>query len=258
MIVFFDIEVYPNYFLALFKNSKGIFYSFEIYNDKIIGNKTKVNTLLHKAMIVGYNSSKYDIPVLKFALDKPKNIDIFKYSSNIIDKKNSYFTVTPTNSIDLMSLLFNVNAKSLKLMACSIKYPKIQELPIEVGKIVNDSEVETLKLYCQNDVNITEALYKTDVVQKALKLRKEIYDEFGVLCFQSPSVVGNKLLEKWYFEDTEDDSFKNKKTLYQSLTLKEAGIERFKYKTSKIRNFINEIKDLKVSVFDNKGKILKK
>jgi len=105
---------------------------------------------LHNGQSCGYNTIGFDLPYLmrrSFALGiKPSIIpNLAKYRTH------------PT--LDLMNVLYNWGrAKSLKWV-CQ-RYGIENPLPDLNGSQVKDMDAETLKLYVENDVNLTYHLYQ--------------------------------------------------------------------------------------------------
>lgn len=84
--------------------------------------------------------------------------DVFKLSEDIIVHKTKLrYPVYMDTHIDLSPML-PVGYTSLKMYACRGHAPVIQEIPIEVGIDLDEDQMDTIKRYCINDLNLTEHL----------------------------------------------------------------------------------------------------
>jgi len=205
--VFFDIEALPNYFLILFKDAdSGKQYHWEMFEDKVIDGTTGVvEAIYNQCYLVGYNSNQFDIPLLLYLAQNKKatNKMLYEKGQALINKRQMQFN-NNEKSIDLMSLCFNVTPKSLKLIGCSLKMPKLQDLPLPFDRPVLEEDLPLIRQYCENDVLVTEALYYHKDVQNALEIRKAVEEEYNIkgLLSKSDSSMGNVLYKIWYSQGT--------------------------------------------------------
>lgn len=221
--VCFDIECYPNYFLILF-NHNDKEYELEVLDNKLIsGNFKVVSKFISNYILVGYNSNSYDIPLLEYVCrgkGNTNNEDIYNQSQKIL--KSQY----PSNkSLDLMSLLFNVNPKGLKMIGCSLKMPKLQDLPYHFTESLTYEQSQEVKMYCRNDVAVTKKLLETKQVQDKIKIRLDLEKQgFRNIMSKSDSGLGNVIVKKWYSDATglEESEFKDSRTFRDKLYFKDA------------------------------------
>ena len=91
-LVVLDCEVYPNYFLAAFKNiDKGTVATIEAKGEDESLTKSQIkrlNSIMHHRTTFGFNSNKYDIPIILFALNKRTCKEIHKLSDRIINNND--------------------------------------------------------------------------------------------------------------------------------------------------------------------------
>ena len=168
-IYIYDLETYPNMFLASFKNIKtGEWKEFEIsdrYNDIRI---LRVFLLEEVAGLIGFNNLEFDYPVLHNSILKNDKIwgsyDIYKEVEIII--KNKYSSIWDNQIIIPQLDLFKIwhydnknKSTSLKWLEFAMRWSNLEELPYEVGKILTYDEMEHIKTYCRNDINATEQFY---------------------------------------------------------------------------------------------------
>lgn len=209
MIWIYDIEIYINYFSVIFKNPKTKeLKEFIIFNGKndlddlyfFINDPTK--------WLVGYNSYNFDNQLLnyiyKFYFDLTMsdtskiNEALFSLTKMIIDSDfNDYRYNLPFNSLDLMKIGFY--RKSLKLIGVSLRWPKLQDLPIPIDEYITVDQINIIRKYNLNDVLITEQLFYH--LEDNIKLRFELAKKYNVDVYsESDSGVANRLLEKFYSE----------------------------------------------------------
>lgn len=268
-IIVFDIECYPNYFLINFKKDSK-YYKYEVFNNEIIVGDFNTLMAIYKAInndhfIVSYNGNTYDLPLFKYYLDNALKKDINKLlkekSDALVGDKVKYIYIKE-NSIDILPLLYNVpkTAKSLKLLGCAIKHPKLQDLPIHHTQTILESDLELMRLYCDNDVNITESIFKLKEIQEMLAIRSSMQKQYNLsndIYSKSDSAADNLIWKSWYTK------------LFGEVDFKKLGTDRgiFKFNealTGKVPNsFITEegkniVKILGEQTFKPSNKDIKK
>jgi hypothetical protein len=222
MFIFFDFEVYPNLTLMVCK-ANGVYREYIKYNNQwVLGNAKDLN-IIRQNYLVGYNSNSYDLQIFKAFMNNESNEKIKKLSDSIIASKTRQFPDKKLfpKSIDLKLVIFNKEetAKSLKLIGCDLKHHKLQELPIEPSKVLDDAEVSIIRDYCKNDVDITEKLF--------IALKDKIDIRLGLdldVLSSSDSGISNRLVEKWYSDITglEVAQFKHLRTTRERLYFRDA------------------------------------
>src|SRR5574343_16851 len=181
---FMDCEVYPTYFLACFKEFESKNYiTFELYNG--VNQLTELKRFLSDPnnCFIGFNILYYDNVILNFVLQESRitNTMLKKLSDLIINDRDGrnkrqyqkYKYKCPWISVDiflLWSRMIRLSKHiSLKSLAVAINHPKIQELPYEPNRLLSLEEMQEVKTYCYNDVDIVESL--TAVLKDKLALR---------------------------------------------------------------------------------------
>ena len=175
----FDIETFPNYFLASFKeldSNKVIFFEYPF-------NIRKLMWIMRSFLLVGFNSRFYDIILLWLACfgASPETLkacsdDIIKFGWRSEDLEKKYnFRVFEANHIDLIEVA--PLDGSLKLYAGRLHAPRLQELPFHPDKSLTPEEIETVKYYNINDLDCTALLYKE--LSPQIKLREELGQIYG-------------------------------------------------------------------------------
>jgi hypothetical protein len=246
MIYCFDIEVYKNFFCVTFKNvDTGEISYFELSQQRDDLDKILEFIGDNKKWLIGYNNFEYDNQLLNY-IYKYKFITVqqlAELSNNIIKNDfREYKYNLPFKSLDLMRVgaLFQ---KSLKMCAVNLNWLLIQDLPYNEESIITVEQVETVKKYNLNDVEITEALYK--FLLPEIKLRKEITLEFNVdVMNESDSGVANKLLSKFYSDLTglEYKQFKDLRTPRDYIHLSEVVFDNIRFQTPELKHFLDKLK----------------
>jgi len=171
----YDLEVYPNYCLGYFLNlATNESVIFEL-SDEINQVSELCNFLEKGNTLIGYNNHRYDNRILKFIKlfgTGIKTADIYNLSATIIEGKTAPIFQNKYNSfknreknieicgtsIDLS--IFHVK-KSLKELGVSLGHERLQELPFDPHKPLNASQIDIIKDYCRNDIEITKKLYES-------------------------------------------------------------------------------------------------
>jgi hypothetical protein len=187
MRLFFDIEVYRNYFLALFMREDGQCKRFEIFNDdrSAFPRSTVLSLMTHPDVeLVGFNSDSYDLPLLTYALTHPVPKDIKRESDRIIQRnirswqfyRDEGLQPPDVNHIDLIEVAPGM--VGLKIYGGRLGSKKLQELPIEHTATIEPEQVELLHQYCKNDTTVTQLLHSA--LSKQIDLRRAMSKEYGV------------------------------------------------------------------------------
>lgn len=204
-MIFFDCEVYKNYFLVTFKNDKNNKVSnIDFFGENATLNTTTalhINNLLLNSKTCGFNSNNYDIPVLKYAMAGKNCLEIYQLSKHIIQSGERIWEVC--NKFNLYDLYYekHIDIKeptpatntSLKQFASRMHCKNLQDLPYDPHKLLTKEETQLLKKYCLNDIIMTEELFQAIIPR--LKLRRKLSDIHGVnLMSKSDAQIADKLV----------------------------------------------------------------
>lgn len=186
-----DTEVYFNYFLVLFKHvgtNKIVRFCIDRDTGECFDEK-KLSWVLHNYTCVGFNSIKFDNPLLWLSYIT-QDTEVIKNAANAL-ATNTWpkqvaedfgFTIFPTPVVDLIEVC--PLKGSLKLYGARLHAPRIQDLPFEHNLVLEDWQKPIVDDYCLNDLDLTELLmnnlteqltlrhnltieYKTDVMSKS-------------------------------------------------------------------------------------------
>lgn len=211
MVYMYDFEVFPNYTLIGFmdRDSEEVLL-FEISEWCDDSAELEDFLILTDLALVGYNSIKYDYPLLHYIIEdgllQMYDPDLF---TNLIYNKSQElmrleFPSVPEwkfkiPQLDLMKVhhLDNKNrSASLKDIAIAIRHPLVEDLPIDPHKRLfkgQDDELRNkVRTYNINDLAITKAFYFKS--RKAIDLRKSLTKKYGVnLISASDAKMGSEI-----------------------------------------------------------------
>ena len=155
-IIFFDIEVFPNLFLIVWKIQGPGHSCVRMVNPK----PREVEELFHYKL-VGVNNRRYDNHILYAAMLGYSPMEIFKLSSRIINDHNNgdlfgeAYNISYTDIYDFASA---ANKKSLKKFEIELGIHH-QELGLPWDQPVPENMWDKVAEYCENDVIATEATF---------------------------------------------------------------------------------------------------
>jgi len=251
----FDLEVYPNYFLAAFQCyiTKKIIY-FEQYEGVTL-DVPKLLWVMHQHCLIGFNNKNFDEPILWLALTGVSNETLKNVTDFIIkgnwrpqDVEKAYnFRMGNINSIDLIepSPLRN----SLKGYMARLFYKRLQELVYPPETILTPAKRENVKFYCFNDLEGTGALL-TDLCPQ-LELRAQISQTYGldVRSKSDPQIAEAVIVH----EVTDKLGYRPKKPKIEPGTAYTYNIPHYiKYQTPLLQNMLEIVRSAEF-VIDNNG-----
>lgn len=189
----FDSECYPNMWLLMFMCDK---------TDKIVSfeispaNELNINLLrwmLWRYTIIGFNSRKYDAPMISYAMtgvnaEQLKGANDFlilstqddfgrEKAATTWDFEQKYkLIVEQYNQIDMIEVA--PLQGSLKLYAARLHCQRMQDLPYSPDHWLSEQEAEIVRMYCGNDLANNKLLYRNLLPQ--LDLRAELGREYDL------------------------------------------------------------------------------
>jgi len=186
----FDIECFHNYYLVMFKNmTTGNISYLELHNNIDTPehcDREKLAKLLDKPSneIIGFNSTNYDVPMLKAYLAGFSNLKLKKLSDKIILENQQGWQVEQRfgfekfrcSHVDLANIAAGI--ASLKLYGGRLKAPTLQDLPIEPGFIITQCRAKGLRTYCVNDLELTELM--STALKEQVALRRTMSKQYKI------------------------------------------------------------------------------
>lgn len=188
-LVVLDIEVLPNYFLIAFKKLKDgkllkvdMFGSLSKLDRK---QKSQINHIMKTYTTFGYNSINYDMPILNYALDGASCEKIYSLSCKIIEKRMpSWMVYRDLEITERAYNHFDISEPSpavmisLKNYGTRIGSKKLQEFYLDPHESITREQIDPLKSYCVNDLDVTIDLY--NAIKKRIDLRISMSEEYGL------------------------------------------------------------------------------
>lgn len=176
--VTYDIEVYPNYFLAMFTMIKtGQTLYFEKFNDSEINLKS-IHHILKKYTVITFNGLDYDLPITEAALKGCSNQQLFSINEFIISGRSKAWQTRkqfglPELKIDHIDIMELLPLKAgLKMYAARRHVKHLEDLPIEPGSIITPEQLPPMREYCGKD-NYNTGYIGTDI-KEAIELRENL------------------------------------------------------------------------------------
>lgn len=177
--LFLNVESHPNHFLITFK----LYQTNKFSTFEIPFNERKLAWIMNNYQTIGFNSINYDLLMVWLAYAW-QNIENLKHATNDLirngmreydlKKKYNFFTFK-TNHIDLISVA--PLKGSLKLYGARIHTQNIQDQPFDVDSDLSEFEIEQLKGFNCNQLDITEQLF--DFMKERIELRESMGQEYG-------------------------------------------------------------------------------
>lgn len=211
-----DIECYTNYFQVGVKDYMSkLNMKFEIdsrRDDRIALYNFLIN---YKGYLITFNGVHYDNVVLAYFVKEFKRLnklsssnlagELKRFSNSVIDddhEKIKWYKwyKHPWINIDLFlywARSLRISKKiSLKSLGIQLNHERVQELPYPHDSILTDEQKEHVLDYnLNNDLVILDSL--TDRMKEDIKLRKYIFQEYGISCWSmdAPKICSEYMLE---------------------------------------------------------------
>lgn len=195
----FDSEFFKNYTLIAFQCVK----TGKVIKFEIPFNVQKLSWVLHSYTCVGFNSLKFDMPLLwasyqyqdTFILKEMVNKLIFQgiWYNELAKEYN--FQIHKTSHIDLIEVC--PLRGSLKLYGARLHAKRIQELPYPHDLELSEEQKAIVADYCLNDLDNTQVCFEG--LQEQLQLRYGLSQEYKADLMSksdaqiAESVIGSEL-----------------------------------------------------------------
>ena len=209
MVYIYDLEVYPNFFLASFKGLDGVYHEFEISSRK--SEITELREFLNQEglRLVGFNNVNFDYPILHRTILKNDHdwqaLDFYNVMMDIFDEEYSsvWDNQVKIPQLDLYRIWHydNKNKRtSLKWLEFAMRMDNIQDLPYKPGTYLNDEEMDITVSYCRNDLDATHQFFLLS--DKHIKIREFYSDLEGInLINASETKIAKEVFGKYLSKD---------------------------------------------------------
>ncbi|MCI6614975.1 MAG: hypothetical protein MSC51_03975 [Mollicutes bacterium] len=265
IVYVYDIEVFPNVFHCLLKNTETKEYIYFEVSER----KNQIEQLIdffsncQNKMICGYNCIHYDNPIINFILEykKPMSCASFErichniqslsniiVSSNDPEKWKRWKYANNFDTLDLLTMLYSQKLRvGLKEMQVTMKYKNVQEYSGKFTDYLLEKDIPEMIMYNKNDVDSTENLLY--MCENDIKLRLSIEQEYGIKALNKDGVnLGMEILKIKYLEKTGKtwDDIKDLRSPCDVIDLSKVILPFISYKTPLLQNFLEEFKQQKV------------
>lgn len=252
-----DVENYINYFLIGFKcikTSKYLSLEFPF-------NERQLSWIMHNYTTIGFNSIKYDLPMIWYAYINP-DLHAFKELSDALILENLWpqaaakefnFQIFPTPHIDLIEVC--PLRGSLKLYGARLHSPRIQDLPYISKALSEEEKIIIVKNYNFNDLDCTELAFKN--LSEQLQLRYNLSLEYRTNVMSksdaqiAESVIGyelKKITGQWP---------KKPDIHNQQSSFKFQIPSNLFFQTDYMKGILNKISEIQFSLFPDTGRLEK-
>lgn len=265
IVYVYDIEVFPNVFHCLLKNTETKEYIYFEVSER----KNQIEQLIdffsncQDKMICGYNCIHYDNPIINFILEykKPMSCASFEricyniqslsniiVSSNDLEKWKRWKYANNFDTLDLLTMLYSQKLRvGLKEMQVTMKYKNVQEYEGRFDEYLLEKDIDEMIKYNKNDVDSTENLLY--LCENDIKLRLSIEEEYNIKALNKDGVnLGMEILKIKYLEKTDKtwDEIKDLRSPCDVIDLNRVILPFISYKTPILQDFLNEFKQQKV------------
>jgi len=283
--IIYDIETLKEFFLVSAMDVEtGMYYEFEVNKNVNQLNKFIRFTKEFKDHYwVGYNNLRFDSQVIEWILREYEHWEelgalevcakIAQKAADVIHDAN--YEVLPEFSEYNLSLkqidLFKINhfdnknrRVSLKRLQFEMDLENIEEMPIHHNKEnLTDEDIMLIKEYCKNDISSTYEFYKVTIGEtehplykgnNQIQLRMDIQEEFKIPCLNySDSKIGDEMIKKFYCEQKgiAYKDLKKKGTFRKPFKVSSCIAKYVDFKTKELKNFLNRIKKVTLSLQDD-------
>ena len=198
----FDLEVYRNYFLAMFRRvDTGKTRVYEMYEGQPL-QVEELRRILTTYRLVSFNGNNYDIPMLTLALTGASCAKLKEASDQIIlgnlrgwqfEQLHGIKIDPRIDHIDLIEVA--PGQASLKLYGGRLHSQRLQDLPIEPDATIIPEQRQQLVSYCGNDLQTTIDLWNH--LQPQIELRENMSKGYGIdLRSKSDAQIAEAVIRK--------------------------------------------------------------
>ena len=147
--------------------------------------RSKLNSMLSKYTSFGFNSVKYDMPQINYALSGATCQELYENSVKIIEKNQPDWMTYRNLNIDPRPYdHFDISEPSPAVMISLKNYgtrvgsKKLQEFYLDPHTPITEDQKDELIKYCENDVEVTHDLY--EAIKDRIELRVSMGKEYGL------------------------------------------------------------------------------
>jgi len=188
--LYYDFEVYPNFWLVVFKDENGrkvVLHSRMDYKPSL----QRLKDNLENYVFVGFNNNRYDTIMLNYILKvfpftPPETMcqTMFEMSTEVVIKNEYFAKIMAYRKIEQITYEMDVSnflmvGSSAKEMGCRLHHPKLETLPIPPNNTIKDEQIPLLTEYCENDVDIVIKI-ADELVANKMAVVSDVIDYWGL------------------------------------------------------------------------------
>lgn len=183
--LYFDIECYPNYLLFKFMTVDNKYLDIEFFSENLNEtiNPYQLGYIATNFLLVGFNSLRYDIPIIEHVLSGRASLSSVKALSNeLIDNEQMKFNLTKKFSFndkividhyDIRPVVPEPRPMSLKMFGARMFTPDLRDLPYDPYLKITVEQAREVNYYCGLD------LINTQMLDDTLKLDVDVRIHMG-------------------------------------------------------------------------------
>jgi len=257
-LICLDIEVLPNYFLIVIKGlQSGKYLKMDMYGagSKLTKEqRSKLNHMLSRYTSFGFNSIKYDMPQINYALSGATCQELYENSVKIIEKNQpDWMTYRNLNIEPRHYDHFDVSEPapavmiSLKNYGTRVGSKKLQEFYLDPHLAISEEQKEGLIKYCENDVDVTVDLY--NAIKDRIELRVEMGKQYGLdLRSKSDAQIAEVVIAS---ELKKKGVVAKKPELHSSFKAHYQAPDYVQFKDKKLNELVEMLEDIKFEIASN-------
>lgn len=267
----YDIEIYKNFFCCTFYSLEAKQYRtyvwFEDRDDRaalkqlVLGRKNG-----EQRRLIGFNSWAFDDPVLIHLFNNPNitKLELWEFAQTLIrGERNPYRYNLPFVSYDTLEIVrAGFNVTSLKMAAITLKFPRIQDLPIPFDQLITKDDVEAIIDYNKNDVDILDYVIKYLISQ--LEMRELLSSSYKTnLHSISNSGIGKEIvltayvskLKERYGDNVDVKAIKYSRTPRNIIKFTDVIFQQIRFQTPQLQQLLENLKQIVLTLDYNEGEL---
>ena len=195
-VAFFDTECYLNYWLLKLRPKGCPSISFRVPLSD--GDVTHIRKLFTYFTSVSFNGNNYDVPMIACALAGYSTAQLKQVNDLMIAEGRKHWELglpewKPADHIDVMEVAPGMGSQ--KLYAGRIHCKTMRDLPYDPGEALSDEQIAQIDEYCENDLDVLEALH--DALQPQIAQRVRLSQRYGIdLRSKSDAQLAEAVLRK--------------------------------------------------------------
>lgn len=273
-----DYETLPNCFIGVFEHFKTdnthVFIISEFQNDLPHFLDFLQQNIQNNEWHVSFNGLNFDAQITQFILVKRKKLlrmsgmdianAIHKEATEVIGRsRNREFQKYPEYKLSIKQIdVFKLNhwdnrarQSSLKWIQCSMRWPNVQDMPLDPNDLVLDVETQReVEMYCRNDVASTKNIMA--ISKQQIALRGTLTKKYGIRLYSaSEARIAKEIFAHYLAKAMNIKKYRLKKMrTYRSLIdVERLILDYVQFTTPEFQKLLANFKALKLDPEELKG-----